>query len=276
MGTFEPIIAGTQIIRLAASREEIEAAQRLRYSVFYEEMGAHPLPEMAAEKLDVDAFDDICDHLIVVDRSDPNYPTVVGTYRFMRQSHAARAGGFYSADEYDVSLLGTNGGQIMELGRSCVAAEFRSRHTMQLLWRGIAEYITTHNIDLMFGCASFPGTDPSALALPLSYLHQHHLAPQELRSRAVEERYVSMQSVPAKDIDKKLALRMLPPLIRGYLRLGAFVGDGAVVDHQFNTTDVSIIVKTDLISERYARHYELGPDRTSPTDSASPLLRKAS
>lgn len=276
MGAFKPVIAGNQIIRLSASREEIEAAQRLRYSVFYEEMGACPLEEMAATKRDFDAFDDVCDHLVVVDTSDSGASPVIGTYRFMRRSQAAIAGGFYSADEYDVSPLSANGGQIMELGRSCVATEFRTRHTMQLLWRGIAEYIATYNIDLMFGCASFPGTDPSALALPLSYLHHNYMAPEELRPRAVEGRYVSMQHLPPESIDKKHALRMLPPLIKGYLRLGAFVGDGAVVDHQFNTTDVAIIVKTDLISERYARHYEIDASSTQSTKAASTPFRQAS
>lgn len=276
MGAFKPVIAGNQIIRLAASREEVESAQRLRYSVFYEEMGAQPLPEMAATKRDFDAFDDMCDHLVVLDRSEPNKSTVVGTYRFMCQSHASRLGRFYSSDEYDVSPLSMNGGRVMELGRSCVAPEFRSRHTMQLLWRGIAQYISAHDIDLMFGCASFPGTDLSALAQPLSYLHHHHMAPAELRPRAVDERYKSMHILKPEDVDSKQALRALPPLIKGYLRLGAYVGEGAVVDHQFNTTDVCIIVKTDLISERYSKHYEIAKDNRTPHNHGQSHLRKAS
>lgn len=276
MGAFKPVIAGNQIIRLAASREEVEAAQHLRYSVFYEEMGAQPLPEMAATKRDFDVFDDVCDHLVVVDRSEASQSTVVGTYRFMRQSHASRLGRFYSADEYDVSPLSMNGGRVMELGRSCVAPEFRSRQTMQLLWRGIAEYISVHGIDLMFGCASFPGTDPRILAQPLSYLHHHHLAPEELRPRAIEGRYESMNILDLEDVDSKQALRALPPLIKGYLRLGAYVGEGAVVDHQFNTTDVCIIVKTDRISERYSKHYEIAKDKSAMHDHAPSKLRKAS
>jgi L-ornithine Nalpha-acyltransferase len=275
MGAFKPVIAGNQIIRLAASRDEVEAAQRLRYSVFYEEMGAQPLPEMAATERDFDAFDDICDHLIVIDRSEANQSTVVGTYRFMRQCHAARLGRFYSTDEYDVSPLSMNGGRVMELGRSCVAPDFRSRQTMQLLWRGIAQYVSTHSIDLMFGCASFPGTDLNALAQPLSYLHHHHLAPKELRPCAIDERYESMHILKPEDVDPKQALRALPPLIKGYLRLGGYVGDGAVVDHQFNTTDVCIIVKTDLISERYSKRYEIAKERAMPNHAQGPL-RKAS
>ncbi|MEQ8735294.1 MAG: GNAT family N-acyltransferase [Rhodospirillaceae bacterium] len=270
MGVFKPVISGNQIIRLAASRSEIEAAQRLRYRVFYEEMGAHPMPEMAARGSDFDRFDDVCDHLIVIDRSNPHESNVVGTYRFMRRSHADAAGGFYSADEYDLSPLRSNGGEIMELGRSCVEPSFRTRHTMQLLWRGIAEYIVTHDIDLMFGCASFPGTDISAIAEPLSYLYHNHLAPDDLRPRAVERRYCSLKQTSVDLIDPKKALAQLPPLIKGYLRLGAFVGDGAVIDHQFNTTDVCIVVQTDRIADRYANHYALD-SRTQES-----VLRKAS
>jgi putative hemolysin len=270
MGLFKPVISGNQIIRLAASRAEIEAAQRLRYRVFYEEMGAHPMPEMAARGSDFDSFDDVCDHRVVIARTKPLESTVVGTYRFMRRRHAEAAGGFYSADEYDLSPLRSNGGEIMELGRSCVDPEFRTRHTMQLLWRGIAEYIVAYNIDLMFGCASFPGTDLSALAVPLSYLYHNHLAPDDLRPRAIKRRYCSLQQTSVDLVDRKQALAQLPPLIKGYLRVGAFVGDGAVIDHQFNTTDVCIVVKTDRITGRYAKHYAL-ENRTQ-----EPALRHAS
>lgn len=265
-GAFEPIIAGNQIIRLAASRGEIEAAQSLRYRVFYQEMGAHALPEVTAKGRDFDGFDDACDHLIVIDRSDPRQSAVVGTYRILRGDQVGQAGGFYSADEYDVSRLVANGGQVMELGRSCVDAAFRNRHTMQLLWRGIAEYVALHNVELMFGCASFNGTDPQALAHPLSYLHHNHLAPDILRTRAIEGRYCRMDLLPTDAVNRREALSAMPPLIKGYLRLGAFVGDGAVVDHQFNTTDVSIIVKTDLITGRYAKHYAL--DTATPSEAA--------
>ena len=254
---FSPVIAGDQIIRLATSPAEVEEAQRLRFRVFYEEMGAKPLPEVRSEKRDFDRFDATCDHLVVIDSGRPHQPRVVGTYRFMRQPHAARAGDFYSADEYDVTRLKTNGGTIMELGRSCVDPAFRTRHTMQLLWRGIAEYVSVHNIDLMFGCASFPGTDTAALAQPLAYLRHNHLAPEQLRSTAVPGRRVDMNVLPPEQIDRKAALMAMPPLVKGYVRLGAYVGDGAVIDYQFNTTDVCIIVQTERITGRYARHYAL-------------------
>jgi L-ornithine Nalpha-acyltransferase len=108
----------------------------------------------------------------------------------------------------------------------------------------------------MFGCASLPGIDPDALAVPLSYLRHHHLAPPELRARAVPERYIEMNRLPPDAYNRARALAAVPPLIKGYLRLGGFVGDGAVIDEQFNTTDVCIVVKTDLVTERYHRHYE--------------------
>ncbi len=167
----------------------------------------------------------------------------------------------------------------MELGRSCVDAAFRTRQTMQLLWRGIAEYVTANDVDLMFGCASFPGTDPGLLAQPLSYLFHNHLAPEHLRPRAVPSRYTEMGILTPEQVDRKQALTSLPPLIKGYLRVGAFVGDGAVIDHQFNTTDICIIVKTDLVTSRYARHYALDGQRSEDQEATAAHasgLRRAS
>jgi len=149
-------------------------------------------------------------------------------------------------------------GALMELGRSCVHADYRDRATMQLLWRGVAEYVNAHDIKLMFGCASLPGTDPDALAVQLSYLYHHHMAPEALRASALPERFTEMCRLPKDKIEPRRALASLPPLLKGYLRVGGFVGDGAVIDYQFNTTDVCIIVKTDLIAGRYTRHYDLG------------------
>jgi putative hemolysin len=241
--------------RLAASEADVDAAQALRYRVFYEEMAARPSPESLALRRDADEFDRICDHLLVIDH-DGEAGRVVGTYRLLRRSVAKRYGRFYSASEFDLSCLERCSGEIMELGRSCVDAEHRTRPTMQLLWSAIAAYVFRYEISLMFGCASLPGTDPRALAPQLSYLYEHHLAPPEIRLRALPERYVDMRLVPSSELDPKMALAGLPPLIKGYLRLGGFVGDGAVIDDQFNTTDVSIVVRTDLITEKYFRHYE--------------------
>jgi putative hemolysin len=267
--SFAPITAGSQIIRLASSAAELDAAQALRYRVFYEEMGAHPSAEMLAAKRDFDQYDAVCDHLIVVDQSRESGSQVVGTYRVMRREHVRAVGGFYSASEYDVSRLASFPGTVMELGRSCVDAGYRDRATMQLLWRGIAEYLNAHDVDLMFGCASLHGTDPEKIAVQLSYLYHYHLAPEVLRAKALPERFVNMNILPKDSIDPRRALASLPPLLKGYLRVGGFIGDGAVVDHQFNTTDVCIIVKTDLIADRYTRHYDLGERKAASFKQAS-------
>lgn len=251
------IRSGSLEVRLAETAGEVDASQALRYRVFYEEMGAEPTAEMARRQRDFDRFDEVADHLLVLDHArGPGPEAVVGTYRLIRRSAAARAGRFYSAAEYDIATMEAYPGEILELGRSCVDVTARSRPAMQLLWRGIAAYVFHHQIDVMFGCASLPGTDPDALDVPLSYLHHHHLAPPALRPRALSQRYVDMCRLPAGAINPARALAELPPLIKGYLRLGGFVGDGAVIDHQFNTTDISIVVKTDLITDKYSRHYE--------------------
>lgn len=251
-----PIVAGDFEVRLARDEAEVEAAQALRYKVFYEEMTANPTPEMAAAKRDYDDFDPLCDHLLFIDRRRPGVSGIAGTYRLIRRSAAAAHGSFYSVTEYDVRTLVDWPGEILELGRSCVDASARSMPAMQLMWRGIATYVFHYDIEIMFGCASLPGTDLKRLAMPLSYLAQNHMAPPDLRARALPERYVDMNILPAGTYDTKLAERLVPPLIKGYLRLGGFVGDGAVIDTQFDTTDVCIVVKTDLITEKYYRHYE--------------------
>lgn len=248
--------AGSLHIRLAETAAEIRASQALRYRVFCEEMAAKPSLEMARARREFDAFDEFCDHLLVFDQAHAGGPeSVVGSYRLMRREQALRCGHFYTVDEYDISRLLAYPGEILELGRSCVAAAQRTGSTMQLLWRGIAEYVSHYNIDVMFGCASLPGSDPARHTLSLAYLYYHHLAPPALRPRALESRYVAMNRIPAEQIDPKAALKQLPPLIKGYLRLGGYIGDGAVVDEQFGTTDVCVVVKTELVTERYYRHY---------------------
>jgi len=243
-------------VRLADSAAEVEAAQGLRYRVFYEEMTAAPSPEMRRLRLDFDDFDAYCDHLLVIDLERSNgLPRVVGTYRLLRRSVAVREGGFYTEQEFDLSALLREPGEMVELGRSCVDPEYRSRGVMQLLWRGLAGYVHHYEIGIMFGCASFPGTSPEDMDAALSYLHYYHLAPRPFRPRALEHHYVSMGRLPRSGIDAQTAFEDLPPLIKGYLRVGGFVGDGAVIDHQFNTTDVCVIVKTDRLNAKYEKRY---------------------
>lgn len=255
--------AGELEVRLARGPEDVLAAQRLRYQVFYEEMAAQPTPQMAAARRDFDAFDEICDILLVVDPGRRDGDSVVGTYRLLRQDVAMRHGGYYSSSEYDLSPLLeqlSDSRRGLELGRSCVHPAYRTTATIQLLWRGIASYLAAHRIAYMFGCASLPGTDPAALAPQLSFLRRRFLAPDELRVRALPERYVSMDLGAQDEFSERRAMKTLPPLVKGYLRLGCYVGDGAVIDRQFGTTDVFIILPVERIRERYFSHFEI--DRT--------------
>lgn len=253
------VVAGDFEVRLAQTSAEVEAAQALRFRVFYEEMTAHASPEMQALRRDFDPFDDVCDHLLVLDRRRGEGPEgIVGTYRLIRRAAAAEMGRFYSSAEYDIQKMIDYPGEVLELGRSCIERDARNTATMQMLWRGIALYAYHYNIKVMFGCASLPGIDPEQHAQALSYLHHHHLAPPEIRVRALPNRYVRMDMLEPGSYDPRKAMARVPPLIKGYLRLGGFVGDGAVIDHEFNSTDVFIIVKTELVTEKYIRHYERG------------------
>jgi putative hemolysin len=257
---------GNLEVRLARTWSEIKLAQRLRYQVFYEEMSATPTRLAQFRRRDEDAYDAICDHLLVVDLDQtkparagrPERPKVVGTYRILRQDVAERGPGFYSASEYEISaLLNAKSGthSFMELGRSCVLAPYRSKRSVELLWHGLWTYVREHRIDVMIGCASFEGTDLKDHDVALSYLYHRALAPEEWRCRARDDLYVSMDRVPLHAIDAKAALRAMPPLIKAYLRLGAYVGDGAVIDRQFGTTDVLVIMPVENIDPRYFEHY---------------------
>ncbi len=259
---------GTLQVRLARSAKDVRAAQRLRYRVFYEERGTKPRATARLLRRDVDRFDAICDHLLVVDHA-PNArgrrgePRTVGAYRLLRQEVAARHGGFYSEGEFAVGEMIRRHPHLrfLELGRSCVLKDYRDRRTLELLWHGVWSYALAHRIDVMFGCASFEGVDPDRLALPLSFLHRHATARDEWRARALPHRFVAMDRLPSQRVDPKAALRDLPPLIKGYLRLGAMVGDGAVVDRQFGTTDVLIILPVARINPRYVQHFGAGAER---------------
>ncbi|WP_408906629.1 GNAT family N-acetyltransferase [Roseomonas sp. CAU 1739] len=254
---FGELRSGNLGVRLARDPAEIDAVQALRYRVFYEEMGAHADAATASSRRDRDDFDAVADHLLVVDHDKgEGAESVVGTYRLIRRGAAARLGRWYSAAEYDISRILAVEGELVECGRSCVDAAYRTRGTLQLLWSGIAAYVARHRIAILFGCASLPGTDLDALADQLTYLAANHMAPEEIRPRALPDRYVEMMRKDPATIDRKQTLVDLPPLVKGYLRLGGFVGDGAVIDPQFNTTDVAVMVKTDLITEKYSKHYE--------------------
>ena len=259
-----PVLAtsGALEVRLAETEAEVEAARALRYRVCYEEMSAIPRPEMQATGRDFDRFDEVCDHLLVIDRDvldEDGQPAVVGTYRFMRNEQAEKAGGFYTAGEYDIGPMLAAlpaGARSLELGRSCILKAYRTKPaTMQLLWRGVMSYVARFSIDLMFGCASLQGTDPECMALPLSYLHHFHGMPPEIRVRARPELYVEMNRMAKDDIAFKDALRTLPPMIKGYVRAGCMIGEGAVIDRQFGTTDVLIYFPVERMDPRYKSRF---------------------
>jgi len=258
---------GNLEVRLARKRREIRLAQRLRYQVFYEEMSAIPSLRAELRRRDEDPYDAVCDHLLVVDSAVNGGPEVwsglkrhkvVGTYRVLRQEIAERTLGFYTQSEYDIApLIAARSPRyrFMELGRSCVLEPYRNKRTVELLWHGLWTYVREHKIDVMIGCASLPGTDPDQHAMALSFLHHNALAPPEWRCRAHDRLYVPMDRLAPEKVDARSALKALPPLVKGYLRLGATVGDGAVIDHQFGTTDVLIILPVEKIDPRYFEHF---------------------
>jgi L-ornithine Nalpha-acyltransferase len=256
---------GSLEVRLAQTASEVRQAQKLRYRVFYEEGSAIPNPARLFARRDIDGYDAICDHLLVFDhatrdRSALNRPAVVGTYRLLRQPLADDYGGFYTAGEFDIGpLIARHDNlQFLELGRSCVLAPYRNKRTVELLWHGIHAYILQNRCDVMFGCASLDGTDPARLSLPLSFLHHYYTpAPDAWRARALPKRYVDMNRMSKESVNPKDALRALPPLIKGYLRLGAYIGDGAVIDHEFGTIDVLVVLPVSAIKQRYIEHFDL-------------------
>lgn len=243
-------------VRLASCGADIEAVQRLRWEVFHAEMGA-VLQGNGAGYLDRDRYDTLCDHLLVIDKDGSGGEHVVGTYRLLRGSVAALAGGFYTAGEFDISMLASKAGELLELGRSCVLPPYRTSATISLLWRGIADYIREHDITLMFGCASLPGTDIAAHAAGLSYLAHNHLAEPWLRPRVLSGIGVPMEQLARGTYDERRALLALPPLVKGYLRVGARFGEGAFIDRDFNTIDVCVVMPVEAISNRYAARFEL-------------------
>ncbi|MDG4648361.1 GNAT family N-acyltransferase [Roseibacterium sp. SDUM158017] len=242
-------------LRLAADEAEVREAQRLRYAVFVEELGGDgPLVDHAA-RLEADRFDPHFDHLLLRDTRRAEGDRVVGVYRLMRAVQAEAAGQFYSEDEYDLSALRASGRRLLELGRSCLHPHYRGGTAMMHLWNGLADYISTHGIEVMFGVASFHGTDPAPLAAPLSLLHHRHLAPQDIRPRARPEGFQRMDLVAEADLDRPAAIRATPALIKAYLRLGGFVGQGAFVDVPFNCIDVCLVMDVARMSDRHRAIY---------------------
>jgi putative hemolysin len=250
---------GSLEVRLARDEAEISAAQEIRYRVFHEELGAKSSDIQAVDRRDADRFDAVCDHILVFDHAleGPEHKRIVGTYRMLDQEGAALAGGFYSEDEFDLqSLIRRHPGKrFLELGRSCVLPKYRSKRTIEVLWQGIWAYVLQRDIDVMAGCASFHGTVPAAHAEALSFLAHSFRADPEFDVRALPHRYSAMDLVPCEAINAKTAFLRMPPLIKGYLRLGARIGDGCVIDSEFETVDVFITLPVKEIRQRYINYY---------------------
>ncbi len=252
-------------VRLALTPEDMRAAQRLRYRVFYEELSAKADAEARATRLDVDRFDSFCDHLLVVEDNAPdnndgtavNGGKLVGTYRLLRQDVAKANGGFYSQAEFDLEplLRRHDGLRFLEVGRSCVAEGFRGKPVAELLWQGIWNYVRFHKLDVMLGCASLAGTDVALQAEALTFLAHASPAPAEWYVEALPQHKISMRQKPIAEVNQRQVLKDLPTLIKAYLRLGCYIGDGAVIDPQFNTTDVLIVLPVSAINPRYFNHY---------------------
>ncbi len=255
---FERHIGGSQHlkIRLAQSPAEVMVAQRLRYEVFALEMGA----TVQGHDLDADLYDAACDHLLVIAPPAAGQSEalmledgqVVGTYRLLPQTAAQRLGGFYSQTEFDVEALVQRHPHLsfLELGRSCVRAEHRGTSVVELLWQGIWNYVRAHRFDVMLGCASFEGTDPQRHAEALSFLAQVPRG-DDWRVQSQTGRGSPMSLVPPAEINVKRAIASLPPLIKGYLRLGCHFGEACVVDPLFKTTDVLVVLPVSAINPRY-------------------------
>ena len=254
---------GSLDVRLAVGRKEVRRAQRLRYKVFFEHGSAVPSQSAALHRRDLCAFDAVCDHLVVIDHDaldrhlGGRRPKIVGTYRLLRQEMAERHFGFYTAREFDIApLLARHPGKrFLELGRSCVLPRYRSKRTIELLWRGIWAYVQSHGVDVLIGCASLDGCDPDALVVPLSALRHYAQAEPAWQARPLPGRAALTTLIPAEALDRRDALARLPPLVKGYLRAGARFGEGVVVDHAFGTTDVLAVLPLDDLDGRYRRRF---------------------
>lgn len=254
-------------IRLAQTKKEIKQAQKLRYRIFYKEQGAIATLQAMMKQRDTDPYDAYCDHLLVVDTKYPRKKMpgvkqsykerVVGTYRLLRQDIANKHVGFYSQAEFDVdSLIQRHPGKrFLELGRSCVDSAYRDKRTIELLWRGIWWYVNEYKIDAMFGCASFEGTDIKKLSEQLSLLQDVASAAPEWQTSAHHSDFDTSDKITYNDAKK--VLHQLPTLIKGYMRCGARFGTGAVIDREFNTTDVLVVLPVTDITPRYREHFTM-------------------
>ena len=267
--SFSHITAGSLYLKLAEDDAELKASQALRYKVFYQEMGAHETPGLIQDGREVEDKDPYCDHLLVIDGDAPASEAIVGTYRILRLKQAEAAGTcLYTETQFDISKAKAVSHEIMELSRSCILEPYRSRNTINMLWTGIAAYVFHYKVRFMTGCASLWGIDPAEHADTLSYLYRNHLAAEEIRPTALPDtqtaaylKALDLSNLPAPKISEREIVRNMPPLLRGYMRVGMKTGDAAVIDSQFNTIDVCILVDYEGVTQRYFDHYKRKDER---------------
>lgn len=229
-------------VSLARSQAEVEEAQRLRYKVFAEEMGAQV---SGTDGLDIDGFDAFCDHLIVRDTSTQQ---VIGTYRILSPQKANEAGGYYSAGEFDLSRLAHLADLTVEVGRACVHQNYRHGGTITMLWAGLAKYMQMHQYEYMIGCGSISMADGGHTAASLyEKLKDDHLSP-------LEYRVFARNPLPIHSLRSDMQV-VCPPLIKGYLRLGAYICGEPAWDPYFNTADMLVMLPLSRINPRYAAHF---------------------
>ena len=250
---YQHLLASTPFfeVKIAEYLNEVESALILRFNVFNLELH-EGLNSSYETGFDSDVYDTFCDHLIVKDRETEK---VVGTYRLLRQEKAEKNFGFYSENEFDLTRIKRLPGQALELGRSCVAKEYRSLPVASLLWIGIARYIEIHNISAMFGCASIHSTDEGEISRAFAYLHSHHFAPEQYRVFPSQRCAMSLVSTPENAASERPIFQKFSPLLKGYLRAGGMICGEPACDRQFGTTDFFTLLETKKITERDKNHY---------------------
>ena len=246
-------------VRLAKNFKDIDGAQKLRYRVFYEELKAKPTIKNILYEKDFDELDPFCDHLLVIDHNKSiAHKSIVGTYRLIRRPMTQIHGKFYTEGEFDIKNILKTKGEILELGRSCVDKNYRDKPIIKLLWKAISAYMEHYKIKVLFGCASFPGTNYKKYKEQLSFLYHYHLAPESIRPKALLPNKVQINYCEKKTLNNYEIFKSLPPLLKGYLRLGAYVSDGAFIDKQFNTIDICIVLKSDSLKQKYLNLHKKG------------------
>lgn len=243
------------LVKLAETEEEKIAAQKLRFEVFNLEMN-EGLSASWETGLDQDQFDEFADHLIVIDR---NTSQVVGTYRMLKKSVANLNGGFYSEGEFDLTNLKKLSVEILEMGRSCVNKDYRSTGVINLLWAGIAKYLELTGAQFMFGCGSLHTHNVDEVSRIYAYLKSKYLADDKFRVYPLEKCVVKGLNDTILIDDSKEILKKLPPLLKGYFRLGAMICGEPALDTEFGTTDFFILLPTGRITKRYQQHYLTKP-----------------